>query len=173
VLEVATRSTGAASCHKATPARTLLDLATRLTPHDLERAVNEALVLRLTTPRDLILLGRRSSALEAALTNEPALTRSEAEARLLALIRAARLPPPRTNVKVTRYEVDFLWPGERLIVEVDGFAFHSSRAAFERDRTRDADLQAAGYRVTRVTWRQLIREPEAVVARVAGAGRSR
>jgi very-short-patch-repair endonuclease len=172
VLEVATRSTGAASCHKATPARTLLDLATRLSPHDLERAVNEALVQKLSTKQELNRLARRSSALEAALAYEPALTRSEAEDRLLALVRAARLPP-RTNVKVTRYEVDFLWPGERLTVEVDGFAFHSSRAAFERDRTRDADLQAAGYRVTRVTWRQLIREPEAVVARVAGAGRSR
>lgn len=53
------------------------------------------------------------------------------------------------------------------MVEVDGYAFHSSRAAFERDRVRDAELQAAGYRVLRVTWRQVTGEPEAVIARIA------
>jgi very-short-patch-repair endonuclease len=62
-----------------------------------------------------------------------------------------------------------LWPGERLIVEVDGYAFHSSRAAFERDRRRDADLQSRGYAVIRVTWRQLRSAPHAVVARIAAA----
>jgi very-short-patch-repair endonuclease len=36
-------------------------------------------------------------------------------------------------------------------VEVDGFAFHGGRDAFERDRTRDAQLQAHGYRDMRVT----------------------
>ena len=65
---------------------------------------------------------------------DPAFTSSEAERRLLELIRAARLPDPRTNVKVGGHEVDLLWPAQRLIVEVDGFAFHSTRAAFERDR---------------------------------------
>jgi len=52
------------------------------------------------------------------------------------------------------------------VVEVDGYAYHSHRNAFERDRRRDADLAAAGYRVIRVTWRQLIREPEAVLVRL-------
>ncbi|MEA2422166.1 MAG: hypothetical protein QOF55_1265, partial [Thermoleophilaceae bacterium] len=49
------------------------------------------------------------------------------------------------------------------------YAFHSPRAAFERDRARDAELIAAGYRVIRVTWRQLVEEPEATVAQLAGA----
>jgi very-short-patch-repair endonuclease len=49
------------------------------------------------------------------------------------------------------------------VVELDGYAFHSSRAAFERDRARDAQLQLAGYRVVRVTDRRLTREPEALV----------
>jgi very-short-patch-repair endonuclease len=53
------------------------------------------------------------------------------------------------------------------VAEVDGDASHSSRAAFERDRVRDAALQAAGYRVLRVTWRELTRRPEAVAVRVA------
>ena len=88
---------------------------------------------------------------------------------MLELIRAARLPVPQTNVRVGRYEVDMLWPEQRLVVEIDGFAFHSSRAAFERDRRRDAALQALGYRVIRLTWSRLVDEPHAVVALIAAA----
>jgi very-short-patch-repair endonuclease len=99
----------------------------------------------------------------------PAMTRSEAERRLLGLIRKAGIPPPRTNVRIGRYEVDLLWRAERLIVEVDGYAYHSTRVAFERDRVRDAELQAAGFRVIRITWRQIVEEPLAVAARIARA----
>ena len=112
---------------------------------------------------------RGTAALKAATRNEPAYTRSEAERRLLELIRAARLPLPRTNARVGPYEVDFLWPDASLVVEVDGFAFHSTRAAFERDRRRDAELHRAGLHVLRVTWRQIEDEPEALVASVAVA----
>jgi very-short-patch-repair endonuclease len=88
---------------------------------------------------------------------------------MLALIRAARLPEPQVNATVAGHEVDFLWPEQRLVVEVDGYAFHSSRAAFERDRSRDADLHAAGFRVIRVTWRQLVDEPEVFLVALARA----
>jgi very-short-patch-repair endonuclease len=97
------------------------------------------------------------------------LTRSEAEERFLALVRAAALPPPEVNVRVQGYEVDFLWREAGLVVEVDGFQFHSSRAAFERDRRRDDDLQNSGFRVQRITWRQLVEDPYATVARTARA----
>jgi len=86
---------------------------------------------------------------------------------MLELLRRTGLPLPRTNVKVGRYEVDMLWRQERLVVEIDGFAFHSTRAAFERDRRRDADLQARGLKVMRVTWKQIVEEPEATLVRVA------
>jgi very-short-patch-repair endonuclease len=56
-----------------------------------------------------------------------------------------------------------------VIVELDGYAFHSSRAAFERDRVRDAELQMRGYRIIRITWRRLTEEPEAVVVTIATA----
>lgn len=72
-------------------------------------------------------------------------------------------------MRVGAYEVDALWPEQRLVVEVDGYAFHSGRAAFERDRLRDADLQSAGLRVLRVTWRQLSANPEALAARLGAA----
>ena len=157
------------------PARTLLDLATRLTPRDLARATEEAQVQRRVTSHSLNEQFRRypnhrgTAALRSATPTNPSLTRSEAERRLLELIRAARLPAPQTNRKIAGHEVDFLWPAQRLIVEVDGFAFHSTRAAFERDRVRDADLLQAGYRVIRITWRRLTTEPEAVIATLAAA----
>ena len=104
--------------------------------------------------------------MRAVLAGEPAFTRSEAEARLLELLRRARLPLPEHNVIVDGHEVDMLWRGHGLVVEVDGYAYHSGRASFEHDRARDAEL---GLRVVRITWRQLNDEPEAVVARLARA----
>jgi very-short-patch-repair endonuclease len=158
-----------------TPARTLVDLAEVLPLRTLERALSEAQIRRLVRPRQLLDVlerspGRRGAgALRELLDHQPAFTRSEAEARLLALLRAAGLPPSSVNTRIGNYEVDFLWRPDRLVVEFDGYAYHSSRTAFERDRTRDAELQARGYRVFRVTWRQLVEEPEAVIARIAQA----
>jgi very-short-patch-repair endonuclease len=104
-----------------------------------------------------------------AAEGEPAITRSEAERLMRRLIRQAQLPQPKSNVKVAGYEVDFLWPKQRVIVEVDGYRFHSHRSAFERDHRKDLALQEAGYLVIRITWRQLEDEPLAVIAHVARA----
>jgi very-short-patch-repair endonuclease len=112
---------------------------------------------------------RGITALRRASDEEPKLTRSEAERRVLELIREARLPEPETNVRIAGHEVDFHWPEHDLVVEVDGYAFHSSRAAFERDRRRDVELHGAGYRVVRVTWSQIADEPAALVAIMARA----
>jgi hypothetical protein len=51
-------------------------------------------------------------------------------------------------------EVDFHWPTHHLIVELDGWETHRTRAAFEQDRARDAALTAAGWRVVRFTWHE-------------------
>jgi very-short-patch-repair endonuclease len=59
--------------------------------------------------------------------------------------------------------------GAVLVVEVDGYGAHSGRAAFERDHRRTQELAARGIQVSRVTWRQLTRKPEAVVALLASA----
>jgi len=160
-----------------TPARTLLDLASLVPERELEAAVAEAERRRLAADRRLLALVARyprrpgtrvlQQLLEGA--EQPAFTRSEAEKRFLALIRRSQLDSPEVNARIGPYEVDFLWREQRLVVEVDGFAYHSDRAAFERDRRRDADLAALGYTVVRVTWRQLVDEPAAVVARVAQA----
>jgi very-short-patch-repair endonuclease len=150
----------------------LLDLAHVLSTRELRRAYEQAQILHLLRDADLGALldrspGRRGAPALRALIEEPSLTRSEAEARLLDLLRAADLPPTATNARVGCHEVDFLWHPQRLVVEVDGFAYHASRAAFERDRLRDAELQADGYRVIRITWRQIDEKPEAVIARLA------
>ena len=158
------------------PARTLLDVAALLSSTALERALGEAIARRLVRRSDLRDQlernpGRPGTPSLRALVRgaTPAWTRSEAEAELLALLRAADLPLPAANQKLGRYEPDLLWREQRVIVEFDSWQWHSSRRAFEADRRRDADLAARGYTVIRVTWRQLATEPHAVVARIAAA----
>ena len=135
-----------------TPARTLADLARSLTSDELDRAKEQAHILGLVIP-----------------DGEPAypeFTRSEGERRLKALCKAAGLPVPRTNARTAGCEVDAFWPHQRLVVEVDGWRYHGNRWAFERDRRKDAALQAAGYRVVRVTWRRLTQEPYSLCAQL-------
>lgn len=160
-----------------TPARTILDLASGLDPYALERALSRALRRELFTCDDVrsILLrhprrrGCRSLRDLLDDTSGPALTRSEAEARLLALLRKAGVPRPRSNAVVWGLEVDFLWPDHNVVVEVDGFAFHSHRSAFENDRERDLILAGEGLTVIRVTWRQIHDQPYRLVARLCMA----
>lgn len=158
-----------------TASRALLDLAAELAPRELERLAAQAERAGLSDDRMLRQLLERHSRHRGAsslrdlvaATAGPQLTRSDAEARLLELLRRAGMPRPETNVRVAGYEVDFLWRAERLVVEVDGFAFHSSARAFERDRRRDSALSAAGMRVMRITWRQLEHEGEATLVTLA------
>jgi Protein of unknown function (DUF559)/Transcriptional regulator, AbiEi antitoxin len=152
-----------------TPTRTLIDLADQLTPQRLERVLHRAEILRLLDvaaihARLASLPGRRSRTLRHALaTLEPGpdVTRSELEERFLALVAKYGLPRPLVNNRVAGHEVDFYWPDHRLIVETDGAATHLTPTAFEQDRARDAHLTALGYRVIRITWRQMER-PEAL-----------
>jgi very-short-patch-repair endonuclease len=160
-----------------TPARTLLDLAATVDQHRLRRAVEHAEMLRLTDQTSLQALTSRHARRPGtpALTNvldagalNPQRTRSELEERFRTFLAAQGLPRPQLNKTIhagdTTIEADAVWPQARLIVELDGHAFHGHRQAFERDRIRDRRLQAAGWRVVRITWRQLHRDPEALAA---------
>ena len=149
------------------PARTLLDLADRLPLRALERALAQAEVQQLTSREELsALVSRapgRSGKFAALLARDAqAPTRSELEERFLAFLAARNLPPPLVNQRVHGFEVDFHWPHARLIAELDGYAFHAHRDAFERDRARDATLQSRDWRVVRVTHRRLVERPDAV-----------
>ena len=159
------------------PARTLIDRAAQTPPDQLDRELNEARVLKLVTDAEIKAAidrcpGRKGvGALRALIAAQrgPSLTRSEAELRLKHLIAQAQLPWPTFNVYVHHKQVDLLWPDLHLIVEVDGYTTHGHRNAFETDRRRDQQLVAQGYTVLRVTWRQLVNEPMAVLANLAQA----
>ncbi len=97
------------------------------------------------------------------------MSRSEAERLMRRLMKSAGLPVPLTNHRVLGRERDFAWKPERHVVETDGWAAHGTRASFEEDRRRDAELVAAGWTVQRITWDQLRDKPEWVAARIAAA----
>jgi very-short-patch-repair endonuclease len=155
-------------------ARTILDLAATEPTAELDRALNEASLQRRVSPHSLneqfsrYPHHRGTAALTAALT-EPLLTRSDAEKLIRRLTRRAGLPEPESNVRIEGYELDLAWRDHTLIVEVDSWAFHSTRSSFEQDRRRDQHLIGKGWRVLRITARQLTHQPEQVVATLATA----
>ena len=153
--------------------RTLLDLSAVVRPDHLRSALRQAEQLRLTDPlslNDLVERYPRRAGVRAIrmLLSQASIgarvIRSELEERFQAFLLKAGLPLPKTNQRVEGYEVDCVWPEQRLIVELDGHATHSPAHAFEADRARDRKLQAAGWLVIRITWRQLHEEPELVEA---------
>ena len=148
--------------------RTLLDLAAVLPRHQVERAMNEAEVRRLTDALSAPALlarypGWRGVAVIRAILEHgqigSTVTRSELEERFLAFVDRYGLPRPEVNVHLPVaggwIEVDCVWREQRLVIELDGWAFHRGPVAYERDRARDRALGVAGWRAVRVTWRQL------------------
>jgi very-short-patch-repair endonuclease len=142
-----------------TVAWTLLDLAAVLRPHQLRRAVEAS------DQQELFDLPKVTAALAAApgRPGSPALlalladmkdhgvtrTRSDVEASLLQACLDHDLPRPQVNRYDNGREVDFRWPAERLIVEIDGWQYHRSRRAFAADRARDRAALVTGWRVAR------------------------
>jgi len=157
------------------PARSLLDFAAGGDPAELERALNELRIARLVRPQDFEELrsrtfghhGWRDLGRLLAAETEPGFSREELERRMIRLIREAALPSPHRNARVGRWEVDFLFPEHRLVVETDGYAVHPGRRAFERDREKQAELQDLGFEVLRFTWWQITERPLWVTARLA------
>jgi very-short-patch-repair endonuclease len=150
-----------------TAGRTLADLATALPRRDLEKACEtaEAMGLNVTIDSDHPGAKRLREAMGRDLTMT---TRSPLEDEFLTLCDRYEIPRPLVNTTVEGFMVDFCWPDHRLIVETDGRR-HRTRAAFERDRARDALLTAVGWRVMRFTTRQVRGDPVTVAARVLSA----
>jgi hypothetical protein len=143
-----------------TPARTIIDLARTLEGRPLESALDRAEQRRLL---DFAELHRRPipPSLQAVLSlyTPGSPTRSELEERFIRLCDDHGLPRPEVNTRIEGFEVDFVWRGRRLIVEVDGYAYHRSPSSFEDDRERDVVLKVAGWQVLRFTWTQITRRP--------------
>ena len=160
-----------------TPVRTVVDLARALPLGEAVAVADSALRHRLVTMQQLqaasVALvggpGRKRVAQAFALVDP--LSGSVLESVCRVLFRQAGLAAPVTQLRVHSGgwsgRVGFAWPDLRLIVEVDGFAFHSSRQAFRRDRHRDNALQRAGWRVLRVTFEDVFHSPDYVLALVS------
>jgi very-short-patch-repair endonuclease len=161
------------------PARTLLDLAAVLPERALRRAVRRAQAERVVSIGQIVeLLGRANGhrgvgRLRAAVADGPAPTHSELEDLLLDLLDEGGMQRPQINVPLRFGAVtvvpDFLWREQRLAIEADGAAWHDHKLTREHDADKQARLEAAGYRVLRITWEQTIRRPEQTLARIRAA----
>jgi very-short-patch-repair endonuclease len=157
------------------PARALLDIAPEVSGRSLEWAVDQALVKRLTTRAEikavLAVYPRRPGTPRLTALLDPdrptSLTSSSPEERLLTHIRKAGLPIPEVNARVGNYTADFLWRSHKVILEIDGYRYHHTRAAFERDHRRDAEHQREDFVVIRITPRQLQHNHEAILVHIA------
>jgi predicted transcriptional regulator of viral defense system len=157
--------------------RTLFDIAADGSPERLEAAIREAEYRHRFQLRHLDDFleqhpGRRgATAIKACLhrlcDGPQGRTRSRLEIRFATLLGRTDLPKPTLNALLDldgyKIEADCLWRQYRVIVELDGAKAHSTRVAFEANRERDRRLQAAGWRVIRVTWHQLD-DPDALIA---------
>ncbi|MCW3041135.1 MAG: hypothetical protein JWM31_3040 [Solirubrobacterales bacterium] len=148
------------------------DAAGALTVPVLHAVVNEAAVRGWLRPRAaaetaLLVRGRPGApALRKALgALDPSRgrTRRELERRFARFCRRHDLPPCvrgglvdiGDGVQLELREVDVWFPVERVVVELDGLAFHERGGAPVRDRRRDRRLLAAGILTVRVTWTDL------------------
>jgi hypothetical protein len=166
--------------------RTIFDLAAVLRMRQVERAMHEVEVRGLTDVLSLHDLLERyprrhgSPVIKAILGAGVTLTRSELEESFIDFADEYGFERPETNAWIFAgghwYEVDCVWRAQHLIVEVDGRGFHDTARAFDQDRERDRRLLVAGWRVIRVTWRQIRDEPAELAAdlrRALAAGTSR
>lgn len=166
-------TTRTGSLKVTTPARTLIDLHAALSPRRRRELIEHAQDLKRFHPeliRKCLDLhprqpGRRPL-LELLRLLEPGAdgTRSHLERLFLPLARRARIGRPLVNERVEGRRRDFVWPERRLVVEVDGHAFHSSRAAIRRDKARDRELIGARWIPARFTYEDVAFDPETVVA---------
>ena len=162
-----------------TPARTILDLAAFASDRRLKYALDQAELQELTDYPALDALARAhpghrgSTRLRRLLQTYEAgtaRTRSGLEIAFLELCQRHGLPRPLVNhALLPAHTVDFLFADQRVAVETDSWRWHRGRAAFERDRDRDAALAAIGYRTLRFTDRQIEHAPDTVARALASA----
>jgi very-short-patch-repair endonuclease len=159
-----------------TAARTVIDLAAHLSPADTAKAFREALRLRVTTIDLLaVALAHHPTARGTRLLRELAAryadvpyarTRSDAEARALEVLRNGGIPAPRVNWRIGGEEADLVWVDRRLIIEIDGPAFHQFR---DEDERKARAWRSAGFTVRRLGSAAVFDRPDELL-RLARAG---
>ncbi len=152
------------------PMRTALDLAMKLPVFQAVPILDAACRLggvRLSAlRRTLVALGSPKARLVARLVDPS--HESVYESLFFLLVISSRLPEPSSQHKIFRRgrfvgRADFAWPECKLIVEIDGYEYHSSRAAFNADRRRQNAMVNAGWRVLRFTPSDLNLRPHEVL----------
>lgn len=146
-----------------TVSRTLADLATCLDAASLRKTIERANRLKLLDVASLPKTRRLQEAIEAAHLGH---VDSDLESDFLALCRTHGIPKPETHALVAGHRVDFLWRAEKVVVETDGWAYHSGRREFRGDRRRDADLTLRGYAPLRFTYEDVHRDAEDTASRL-------
>jgi len=153
-----------------TAARTLVDLATDSTEHELEEAFDQARRLRLLHPHALerqLALPRPGVRAVRDLHRGPDL-RFRLERDFRRFLLAECYPPARFNERIAtplgNPMIDVYWPDHCFAIELDSRAHHADNGAFETDRERDIGLELAGVAVQRVTWRMFTHRREVVRA---------
>jgi very-short-patch-repair endonuclease len=153
--------------------RTLVDLAGCEPEDDLERMLDDAHRRRLidierfeaylATPFNRARSGTGPLREMVRFRDPNRAIESDLETALFRALRRFGLPLPvkqqwvRTRVGPRR--IDFAYPKERIAIELDGFAAHSSWSAFEHDRVRQNELEELGWSVRRFTWTQVQNDP--------------
>ncbi|MFT3861897.1 DUF559 domain-containing protein [Micropruina sp.] len=98
---------------------------------------------------------------------------SEPERTAHRLLRSAGVTGWRTNHRIvvgeTTYYGDIVFDAARVVVEVDGYEWHSGRVEFTRDRWRYARLSAAGWTVLPVAADAIDDDPQGFVELVRTA----
>lgn len=146
-----------------TVARTLLDLASVVSPHQLRRAVSQAEVLgvfdlaAVQTLLDRHPRHRGARALRDVLRSwdEPDLLRSPLERAFLELCARHGLPKPVMNGTALGMEIDAQFPDHEVAVELDGARFHRGVLKREDDYAKRARIEAEGWRFVAFTYRQV------------------
>ncbi len=164
-----------------TVARTILDFAGVEPEWKVRKAVAEAEVLEILDKSKLRALLKRSrrrrgvARLRLILDTihpQTKRTRSELERMFLKMCGNHSVPEPEVNVWLPaadgkRYQADFLWREQALIVEADSRRYHDTDSAFVSDRKRRQQLELAGWRVSQCTWEELEQEPRRLAQTVA------
>jgi very-short-patch-repair endonuclease len=152
-----------------TPARTLLDLATRYDHRALLRALAEAEFQHDLRPADIQRTVRRghpgSANLRAALkAHAPGYgqMKSRLERSFRRLLIRHRIELPLRNQEIGPWTVDCLWRQQRIVVELDGRQHERPRQA-DSDDDRDLWLRRHGYVTRRYGKRQIDERPDEVI----------
>jgi very-short-patch-repair endonuclease len=161
-----------------TTERTIADLAAMLPMTALESALDDAIrrrLIKLQTLRGRRLVGPGSRNLRIALAqrvDRDPVPGSVLERNFLGALRRSGLPEPRRQWPVRRGGrviaiVDFAYPEQRVVIEVDGYRYHTGRRDWQRDLARQNEIVACGYDVLRFTSQDVAEHPDETCARVA------